>query len=464
MRILLVSETYLDLYVPILQEFKKQGHEVVFIPGDTLPSDTHRVEMNPINRCYKQIYNYIFDVYTNYWKAKFNEIPELNQKFDYYISPAISYKDYSVTGLRYLYNNKIFTEAKLDENYIKDLKNVLNSDSLADDMKLQLMDDIYYDKICLKEEGKTKESIKLTKEMLSAFMKNKAYSYSKPNSTISYAKDKFNLGYNLFTHANIYDNYKVLSTDDKLKIAQNLKKQAKNLQINTLEPGIDIQIHYINDIYSEELYLRSKLFFEKHASNASIDDFEKFADNILNGYNEAIEHFIKGDIIFQTSDEKALADNFEIFRIQSHYIIMQKQIHYLSIRDTKSLKRLDNIIDKIEEFNQKHFNTGENKYYKKSRKTDSNGSKFNFNDFFNDTTKKAKSTLAEFLKKDDALKEFAEIVESDKLDKTVIKNIKRKFAVKYHPDKAKDDSQRAEYTKIFQEINNAIETLEKTLK
>lgn len=85
MRILLVSETYLDLYVPILQEFKKQGHEVVFIPGDTLPSDTHRVEMNPINRCYKRIYNYIFDVYTNYWKAKFNEIPELNQKFDYYI-------------------------------------------------------------------------------------------------------------------------------------------------------------------------------------------------------------------------------------------------------------------------------------------------------------------------------------------------------------------------------------------
>lgn len=59
MRILLVSETYLDLYVPILQEFKKQGHEVVFIPGDTLPSDTHRVEMNPVNRCYKRIYNYI---------------------------------------------------------------------------------------------------------------------------------------------------------------------------------------------------------------------------------------------------------------------------------------------------------------------------------------------------------------------------------------------------------------------
>ena len=66
MRILLVSETYLDLYVPILQEFKKQGHEVVFIPGDTLPSDTHRVEMNPINRCYKRIYNYIFDNVVDY--------------------------------------------------------------------------------------------------------------------------------------------------------------------------------------------------------------------------------------------------------------------------------------------------------------------------------------------------------------------------------------------------------------
>ena len=67
------------------------------------------------------------------------------------------------------------------------------------------------------------------------------------------------------------------------------------------------------------------------------------------------------------------------------------------------------------------------------------------------------------MKKDDTLKEFAEIVENNKLDKAALKNIKRKFAVKYHPDKAKDDNQRAEFTRIFQEITNALEILEKAL-
>lgn len=85
MKILLVAETYLDLYVPILEEFKKQGHNVVFIAGDTLPSDTHRIEMNPINRCYKYVYNCVFDIYKKYWEKKFIDIKELNQRFDYYI-------------------------------------------------------------------------------------------------------------------------------------------------------------------------------------------------------------------------------------------------------------------------------------------------------------------------------------------------------------------------------------------
>ncbi|MFQ8626126.1 MAG: DnaJ domain-containing protein [Candidatus Gastranaerophilaceae bacterium] len=59
---------------------------------------------------------------------------------------------------------------------------------------------------------------------------------------------------------------------------------------------------------------------------------------------------------------------------------------------------------------------------------------------------------------------MAKVFDNDKLDEKTLKNIKRRFAVKYHPDKAKDDNQRAEFTKIFQEINNAIEILEKTIK
>ncbi len=384
------------------------------------------------------------------------------EKFDYHTSTIIFYKDYSATGLRYHYNSKIFTEAKLDENYIKDLKNVLNSDTLADDKKLQLMYDIYYSKICLKDEAKTKEGIQLTKEMLSAFMKNKADSFSKPNSIISFKHDKFDLGSSIFSHANVYDRYNIFSTEEKLKAAQYLKEMAKNVKVNTAELGGNA--HAINSIYAAELGLRNKLFFEKLTPETSLDDLDKFVDGMLNGYKEAKEHFIKGYKFFENSDARILELGFSKFQLDAYLELMKKQLDCLSKFDMQGVKKIDDIIDKIQKFEQKHFNTGKSKYYNESGKTNSNGSKFNFNDFVNDTTKKSKSTLSEFLKKDDALKEFAEIVESDKLDKTVLKNIKRKFAVKYHPDKAKDDTQRAEYTKIFQEINNAIETLEKTLK
>ena len=252
------------------------------------------------------------------------------------------------------------------------------------------------------------------------------------------------------------------STEEKLKIAQNLKEIAKNVKVNHAELGGNV--HNINNIYVEELNLRSKLFFEKLTPKTSIDDLDKFTDEMLNGYKEAKKHFIKGNKVFDEIDEKLLQYTFSHFQLDTYHALMQKRLYCLLKRDFEGIKKINEITDKIEKFGQEHFNTGKSRYYNKSGKTNSSGSKFNFNDFFNDTTKKAKSTLSEFLKKDDALKEFAQIVESDKLDKTVLKNIKRKFAVKYHPDKAKDDAQRAEYTKIFQEINDAIETLEKTLK
>ena len=44
------------------------------------------------------------------------------EKFDYHPGTIIFYKDYSAAGVRYHYNNRIFKEAKIDEDYIKDLK------------------------------------------------------------------------------------------------------------------------------------------------------------------------------------------------------------------------------------------------------------------------------------------------------------------------------------------------------
>ena len=143
--------------------------------------------------------------------------------------------------------------------------------------------------------------------------------------------------------------------------------------------------------------------------------------------------------------------------------MIKRQTECLSKFDTQGSKKIDEIFEKIENFGKKQFNTSGNNYYRKSGKTNSNESKYNFKDFVNNKTQEAKSKLLDFLKKDESLKDFAEIVENNKLDKNSLKNIKRKFAVKYHPDKAKDDKQRALFTRIFQEINDSIEILQKTL-
>lgn len=383
------------------------------------------------------------------------------EKFDYHTNKYISYEDYSTSGLKYHYNKKLYTdtEIEIDNKYITDLKNVLNDNSLPDNDKLQLIADIYHSKIMNK--NKTKEGMELIKEMLKSFEKNKAETYFEPNESLSFKHDKFSLGTNLFGHAYTYDNFNVFTTEEKLKIAKSLKEASKKVKVNTA--SLDGNAHFINDIYTKELDLRSKNFFEKLTPETSINDFDKFIDEMLDSYTEAKAHFIKGDEIFEKLDEDLLKQKFTIFQLDAYIELMKRQAECLLKFDTQGSKQIDEIFEKIEKFGKKHFNTSENYYYKKSGKTNSNERKYNAQDFVNNKTQEAKSKLLDFLKKDEALKEFAEIVENNKLDKISLKNIKRKFAVKYHPDKAKDNNQRAEFTEIFQEINDSIEILEKTL-
>lgn len=381
------------------------------------------------------------------------------EKFDYHTNEYIIHKDYSTSGLKYHYNKKLYTETEIDNTYITDLKNVLNGNSLSDNDKLQLIDDIYHSKII--DKNKTKESMELIKEILKSIEKNTIENYSISNQSISFNHDKFSLESNLFGHVYTYDNFNVFTTEEKLKIAQSLKEASKKVKVNTAP--LDGNAHLINDIYMKELDLRSKDFFEKLTPKTSINDFDKFIDEMLAGYTEAKAHFIKGYEIFEKLDESLLKQKFTIFQLDAYIELMKRQAESLLKFDTKSSKQINEIFEKIKNFGKKHFNTNESNYYKKSEKTNSNKNKYNFNDFVNNKTQEAKSKLLDFLKKDDTLKEFVEIVENNKIDKTTLRNIKRKFAVKYHPDKAKDDNQRAEFTKIFQEINDSIEILEKTL-
>lgn len=376
------------------------------------------------------------------------------ETYTFYPGGMIGYKNHTASGLKYQYSTRHFTEQKIDEKYIKDIKGLLSGNSLTDDAKLQLIDDIYMAKFCREDKEKSKESIQLIKELLNSFEGNKAEKYSRPNAIISFQRDKFSLGCSLFSHADIYDDYKVFTTAEKLKIVQNLKEMSKNVKVSTELLGGNA--HYINEIYRSELGLKSKNFFENISDNISLEDYEKFTDEMLNGYKEALNHFIKGDEFFEELDAELLKQKFDLFALDSYMNLISEQLKY--VFEPEKAAKFQNISDKIADFGKKHFNIG-------SSSSSSGSGKSNFaQDFVNNKTKEAKSTISEFLRKDKDLEELANVFDNDKLDEKTLKNIKRRFAVKYHPDKAKDDNQRAEFTKIFQEINNAIEILEKTIK
>lgn len=388
-------------------------------------------------------------------KKIMNILDNVNQEtYTFYPGGIIGYKNHSLSGLKYQYSSKYFTEQKVDENYIKEIKGLLEKNSLTDEAKLQLSDDIYMAKFCGEGKEKSKESIQLIKELLNSFEGNKAEKYSKPNAIISFNRDKFSLGCRLFSHADIYDDYKVFTTAEKLKIVQNLKEMSKNVKVSTDMLGGNA--HYINDIYRSELGLKSKNFFENISDSISFEDYEKFTDEMLNGYEEALNHFIKGDELFEKLDADLLKQKFELFALDSYLNLTLEQLKY--IFEPEKAAKFKNISEKIADFGKKHFDIG-------SSGKSGGSSKSNFaQDFVNNKTKEAKSTISEFLRKDKDLEELANAFDNDKLDEKTLKNIKRRFAVKYHPDKAKDDNQRAEFTKIFQDINNAIEILEKTIK
>lgn len=380
------------------------------------------------------------------------------EKFDYTPGGMISYKGYSTAGLKYEYNSKYFKEQNLDENFIKEIKDTLNDSTLTDELKLQLSDDIYMAKFCGDDKENSKEGIRLAKELLNAFDGNKAEKYSKPNSFITFTNDKFSLGCRLFSHASTYDDFDVFTTAEQLKIVKNLKEMSKNVEINTSILGGNS--HHINGLYSRELHLETQLFFEKATFDTPADEYVRFTDDILNGFAEAKEKFIRGNDIFDGLEEELLKTYFETFRTQTYFDLSIKLSKANYLKDAQEIEKINKITDNIEAFANKHFNVGGNKY---NNSGNANGSKFNFDDFVSDKTTEAKSKIKELLNKDDELKDFTAKLDDENLDANTLKNIKRKFAVKYHPDKAKDDAQRAEYIRIFQDVYSSFEILEKSL-
>ena len=82
MRILFMAQPYLNLHLPLLQEMKMQGHEVVFIEDKRLPTDCYSRGGLKIRNFIYSKYNQRFHVYEHYAEQLFDTHKEINKPFD----------------------------------------------------------------------------------------------------------------------------------------------------------------------------------------------------------------------------------------------------------------------------------------------------------------------------------------------------------------------------------------------
>lgn len=85
MKILLLCPTYFDLYIPILDELKHQGHEVHFVEDNEIPGDHYRRASYVFYELYRSYKRWICNrkqVFEHYWENKIAEDKALSESYD----------------------------------------------------------------------------------------------------------------------------------------------------------------------------------------------------------------------------------------------------------------------------------------------------------------------------------------------------------------------------------------------
>ena len=109
MKILILAHPYLNLHVPIIEELKKQGHNVVYIEDKKLKFDYHYKYLNKIKKFLYLCLQKTLKTGTSYWRNKFNELDELNTYYDvFFCIQGLSFSKILINHLR-TYNPNIKT-------------------------------------------------------------------------------------------------------------------------------------------------------------------------------------------------------------------------------------------------------------------------------------------------------------------------------------------------------------------
>lgn len=82
MRIFFLTQYYFDLHVPIVDELKRQGHEVYVVKDKAFPFDCRLVSNTGVQRYVSIFLEKIYDQRKYYWTKEISNNPNLQEKYD----------------------------------------------------------------------------------------------------------------------------------------------------------------------------------------------------------------------------------------------------------------------------------------------------------------------------------------------------------------------------------------------
>ena len=330
-----------------------------------------------------------------------------------------------------------FRIKNIDETLIKDFKSITADKMLTEEQSIELIEEL--GQKIPQTDNLSKNQNALLKELLLAFLDNRANS-----------KDRFKIGYAIsekISYAN--------SLEPELVF--NVFKELKELANNRSLIGASRHEVYQRNVIEVSLLEAKKQLFIKEFNDNRNYEFEVVADFAREMLREFDSITIKAqthEILCANYDKvwKLLKNTYKNFSMDMNILFLKTE-KYVKGRCINK-KEISRLKAKIEEYGKRYFN-------------------INFSSEETHIPYKgpmsSKRAFAEFLSTLKGFEEEAQMLRDSDFDKTMLKKIKRKFTLQFHPDRyqegsASDVKSKAEAEAIFKVGFEYISTLEKLVK
>lgn len=336
----------------------------------------------------------------------------------------------------------------------------IKSDKIEDSIKLQignkLLNNIYFFK------SAPDKKMQICKDLMAMIQNNTAneFCWIAGRSTTK-MQDKFSLGCSVLERIESSSLDNVITLEEKLNFAKYLKKTGK--ETNIVKGSIFGNSYHFNNLNIIEIKLKCQKFNKDFSDSTTIEDIDKFTNEILNDYKNANDSFIESSKIIDGILKKSMKMQFEDKFMLPVYLHIEK-LKKSNLHDAEKSRKIEQlgkeIQNKIEEFGKKYFNINPN--YKRTN-TSSSSNYDNARNFVKGKEAQTKKDLIELLSKDKDFEQAVDQIKSGNLDIEFIKKLKKKVVIKYHPDRvgAKTEEEQQKVTAAFQKLNGLIEILEK---